>query len=370
MTLHYKMLSRQQRKAAAKLAKRLLRTVPAGDESMSEPGTLRGALTTRWYKPEHVIAVLIYSDRDGHWFGDVVLGEDGLTHQQIGTSQREPAHSHDEALEHVKHIIAMIKGAKEHPVVQRCRDLGIDPGTIGCLRIYHSEEGYRWILMHVAQGTQAALDFLNAHLLPEGMVPLQSDREADEYCKENVGLEALEVARKVIFDHIAELPIDPEQHGFLNYYRLGKGVIPDPNYWPAPAFQAAAFLLRNGVPEIDDRDQETDTSHIRRPIVPDSPSKLSLEQLLAPPTKQPIGKVVVRIQVSGGTREQLVSFPDEGSARAFARVMQRNGGSLPQDELEELVNKCGGWWSGGLSEEAAARTPWHDPNELAAGKDN
>ena len=82
--LNFKDLSRQDRRAARKLAKELLRTVPAAQEP-EEPRSIRGALSTAFMKPENVISALVYSDGNGNWWGDVVLNKGGKS-LQIGLS--------------------------------------------------------------------------------------------------------------------------------------------------------------------------------------------------------------------------------------------------------------------------------------------
>lgn len=58
--LNYKDLSRHDRRAARRLAKELLRTVPAAQEP-DEPRSIRGALSTAFMKPENVIGALVYT---------------------------------------------------------------------------------------------------------------------------------------------------------------------------------------------------------------------------------------------------------------------------------------------------------------------
>jgi hypothetical protein len=237
-------------------------------------------------KPENVIGVLVYGDQHGHWWGDVVLEnkKSGKT-VNVGTVDREPAHSQDEAMKQVEGVIAMIKAAREDPIVQQCRDLGIDPDSLLLLRVKATVEGndsYRWVLMTKTQCEREALNFFNANFL-KGTAPLQSDREAAQFCKENKmapGLESLERARQAVFEHAAELPINPRAillSGTIEVYN-----------WPAPAFQAAAYLLRNGVENIDDRDiaiPPTDIPHIVPPIIHEL---LPGEQLLAPQSDRTI----------------------------------------------------------------------------------
>ena len=123
--LDYTTLSRHERRAAKKLAKELLRTVPAAEKPISEEHcSIRGALSTAFMKPENVIAVLVYTDGNGNWWGDVVFNK-GEKCVQIGSQEEAPLQSYDEALEHVKAVIAYIKAMREHPFVQELRERGM-----------------------------------------------------------------------------------------------------------------------------------------------------------------------------------------------------------------------------------------------------
>ena len=143
--LNYERLSRPERRAAKKLAKKLLRTVPAAEDPV-EPKSIRGALTTAFMRPENVFAVLVYTDGNGNWWGDVLLnkGEKCLT---IGTPEKSPAQSFEDALECVKHLIAHIKATREHPLVQQFREQGFDPERIELLRVQHEQFGARWVFL-------------------------------------------------------------------------------------------------------------------------------------------------------------------------------------------------------------------------------
>ena len=83
--LDYRSLSRHDRRAAKKLAKELLRTVPAAQEP-DGPRSIRGALSTAFMKPENVIGALVYSDGNGNWWGDVVFNK-GEKCFQMGTQE-------------------------------------------------------------------------------------------------------------------------------------------------------------------------------------------------------------------------------------------------------------------------------------------
>ena len=144
--LDYRSLSRHDRRAAKKLAKELLRTVPAAEKPISEEQcSIRGALSTAFMKPENVIGALVYSDGNGNWWGDVVFSK-GEKSFQIGSAEDSPARSYDDALEYVKVVIASIKAMREHPLVQEFREKGFDPERVELLRVGHEKFGYRWVL--------------------------------------------------------------------------------------------------------------------------------------------------------------------------------------------------------------------------------
>jgi hypothetical protein len=134
--LHYGSLSRHDRRAAKKLAKELLRTVPAAQKA-EEPNSVRGKLSTAFMKPENVIGALVYTDRKGNWWGDVVFNK-GEKCVQIGVQEGAPARSYDDALEVVKSMIAYVKSMREHPLVQDFREKGCDPERVELLRIGHA----------------------------------------------------------------------------------------------------------------------------------------------------------------------------------------------------------------------------------------
>ena len=126
--LNYTSLSRHDRRAAKNLAKELLRTVPAAQEAAG-PCSIRGKLSTAFMKPENVIAVLVYTDGNGNWWGDVVLNK-GEKCVQIGSQEEAPLQSYDEALGYVKSMMAYIKAMCEHPFVQELREKGCDPEQV------------------------------------------------------------------------------------------------------------------------------------------------------------------------------------------------------------------------------------------------
>ena len=62
-------------------------------------------------KPENVVGALVYTDGNGHWWGDVVLRKGGKCHV-MGTPEKAPLQSYDHALGCVKDLIA--NGQKFH----------------------------------------------------------------------------------------------------------------------------------------------------------------------------------------------------------------------------------------------------------------
>ena len=127
MLVSYETLSRNERRAANKLAKKLLRCVTPNTSIRRVTGTIRGALLTCFMKPQNVEAVLIYDDGQGNWWGDLVLRH-GSDFTQYGIHEDSPVNSYDEALRFIKCEIAQIKSNVEKDlIVQRIRRAGIDP---------------------------------------------------------------------------------------------------------------------------------------------------------------------------------------------------------------------------------------------------
>jgi hypothetical protein len=104
---------------------------------------IRGALSTAFMKPENVIGALVYTDGNGNWWGDVVLNKGRDKYCQMGSEEEAPLQSYDDALEHVKAVIASIKAMREHPLVQEFRRNGIDPERVELLRVGHEKFGHR-----------------------------------------------------------------------------------------------------------------------------------------------------------------------------------------------------------------------------------
>ena len=157
--LDYRSLSRHERRAAKKLAKELLRTVPAAEKPIKRRTLLNTwVLNTAFMKPENVIGALVYSDGNGNWWGDVVFNK-GEKCVQMGSQEEAPLQSYDEALEHVKAVIAYVKAMREHPFVQELREKEYDPEQVELLRVGHAKFGHRWVIMDDDQIRRGAAAF-------------------------------------------------------------------------------------------------------------------------------------------------------------------------------------------------------------------
>src|SRR5262249_12640282 len=121
-------------------ADELLRTVPVAQEPFSKEPDL-------FNQPENVVGALVYSCNDS-WEGNVIVksGEYYFTF-----CSREELRSREDALQHVKAIIASINRNAEHPVVQKLRDRRIDLQQVELLRVKHEKFGQRWLILDDAQ---------------------------------------------------------------------------------------------------------------------------------------------------------------------------------------------------------------------------
>jgi hypothetical protein len=228
--LDYANLSRHERRAATKLAKELLRTVPAAQKP-KEPTSIRGALSTAFMKPENVIGALVYTDGDGNWWGDVVLNK-GKKCLQMGTPEESPVQSHEVALERVKELIASIKAMREHPLVQELREKGFDPEQVELLRVRHEHFGHRWVLLdekQILMGAEAFAELIEPKF--EGVV------------------DKFEQARTVILQTAPQFATDPVFLGPTEDNDEQEGAI-------QLLHCAAAFLLRNGIINVDQDNTE------------------------------------------------------------------------------------------------------------------
>jgi hypothetical protein len=222
--LDYGSLSRHERRAAKKLAKELLRTVPAAQET-DAPCSIRGALSTAFMKPENVIGALVYTDGKGNWWADVAFNK-GEKCFQVGTQEEAPARSYDEALESVKSVIAIVKATREHPIVQELREKGCDPEQVELLRVGHAKFGHRWVIMDEEQIRTGAEAFV-------------------EYVKDKMPTvaDAVEQARKIILEAAPKFATDM-------FLRLSDDQDSDESEFQL-LHDAAAFVLRCGILNVD-----------------------------------------------------------------------------------------------------------------------
>jgi hypothetical protein len=207
--LNFRSLSRNERRAATKLAKELLRTVPAA-QNADEPLSIRGALSTAFMKPENVIGALVYTDLEGNWWGDVALRKGKRKCFQMGSREEPPLQSCEDALECVKNLIASIKATREHPIVQEFRERGFDPEQIELLRVRHEKFGCRWVLLDEKQICQEPRHSQNS-LSANSEVSLTSSNKREQSYYEwhlsspsircSYGPQAAMMSKKVKFSH-------------------------------------------------------------------------------------------------------------------------------------------------------------------------
>ena len=232
--LHYGSLSRHDRRAAKKLAKELLSTVPAEQEvDESESFSIRGALSTAFMKPENVVGALVYTDAKGNWWGDVVFNK-GEKWFQTGTPEEVPARSYDEALKYVTSMIAYVKAMREHPLVQEFREKGIDLERVELLRVGLAKFGCRWVIMddeQIRTGAQAFVKYV------KDKMPAVVDK--------------VEQARKVILEAAPRFA----DYKFLQLSDDQDGEEEEGEFQLLQ--EAAAFLLRCGIVNVDQDTTET-----------------------------------------------------------------------------------------------------------------
>jgi hypothetical protein len=224
--LSYANLSRSDRKAARRLAKELLRTVPAAREG-EQPRSVRGALSTVFMKPQNVVGVLVYSDHMGNWWGDVAF-RSGSKCYQMGTPEEAPLDSYEDAFEHVKGFIARIKATREHPLVGEFRRQGIDPEKAVLMRVRHEAFGHRYALLdgnEIAEGAERFTSYV------EDNFPGVADK--------------LEQARTIVLQMAPRLATHPE---FLQPRDHDSG---DEQSDFQLLGYAAAFLVKSGIINID-----------------------------------------------------------------------------------------------------------------------
>jgi hypothetical protein len=168
----YELLSRAERRAAQKYAKKLLQTVPALQDP-DQPASLRGALGITALKAEHVVAARVFPDAENQWWSEVVLRrEDGIVLLQ----NDRPQQTRDQAVTYLETCIGSIKGAREHPLISEFRKLGVDPERVEVLRVRHDSFGVRWVAVPVNEiSTRAGafaeqVELLNGPLVDKTLV--------------------------------------------------------------------------------------------------------------------------------------------------------------------------------------------------------
>jgi len=227
MFVSYETLSRNERRAAKKLAKKLLRSVQPVKDSFRIT-SVRGALNTAFMKPENVEGVLIYDDGEGNWWGDAVLRKGSGT-IQWGTCTDAPRKSYQEALGDAKNLIAGIKfGIDEEPIVQKIRAMGADPAEVEFLRVSRPDFGCRWIPFLSQTGVAEAADTFVA-----------------SFAKSTIPME--DMARTFIFLVTDELLHDP-------VWLLTPDDFTERGETAELAYCAGAYLVQNGILNFDAKD--------------------------------------------------------------------------------------------------------------------
>jgi hypothetical protein len=247
MIVSYQTLSRNERRAAQKLAKQLLRTTLPASKGYESGCSLRGTLSTAFMKPENVIAAFVYDDGNGNWWGDVVLRKGRGTHQ-IGRAEDSPYRSKEEAFVHVQNMIANIKSTREHPLVGALRRNDIEVEAIELLRVRHEQFGCRWIMRHVDEIPSEVKEFERTHGITDRSDP-------------TVMCYAVKMARAIVLYYAPEFAtggnfLSPPSESDKSEFEI--------NLWR----EAASFLLAHGIINIDDQ-EETDVAYGRVSPVPD-----------------------------------------------------------------------------------------------------
>ena len=249
MIVLYETLPQQDRRAAEKLAKKLLRTTPAAPRREFS-GTVRDALDTAFIKAENVVAALVYEQGNGTWWSDVVFRK-GKYKLQQGV----PCGSKQQALSCLKSQIAEIKATREHPLVADFRSRGIEFEAFLWLGVRHKEFGYKYVQCHIDEIRSEALKFLGRHRIVEIMGEAGKPY-AEKMARETVLRYAPDFASD---DVLLEPPAGTDKsEDAIKSWR-----------------EAASFLLARGFTDIDDRDDETDVIDERNLRIPDEVANVS-----------------------------------------------------------------------------------------------
>jgi hypothetical protein len=228
----YVNLPQQDRRAAEKLAKKLLRTTPAAPQREFS-GTVRDALDTGFIKAENVVAALVYEQGDGTWWSDVVFqrGKYKVAHGVQCSSKQQ-------ALSCLETQIADVKATREHPLVADFRSVGVEFEAFLWLGVRHKEFGYKYVQCPIDELSIKDLQFRRRHRIFDSMGKA-GRRHAAKIARETV----LRYARDFGSDDVFLEPPDgtDKSEDEIKSWR-----------------EAASFLLGRGFSDIDDRDDETD----------------------------------------------------------------------------------------------------------------
>ena len=148
----------------------------------------------------------------------------------------------------MKDLIASIKVMREHPLVQEFRERGFDPEGVELLRVGHEKFGYRWVL------------------LDENQIVTGAEAFAESVERKFVGVvDALEHARTII---LQTAPQFAANSAFLQ--------LPDDHDGEEGAIQllydAAAFLLRCGIVNVDQDTTETNFGWPNSEMISEQPT--------------------------------------------------------------------------------------------------
>ena len=170
----YDELPRHVRRVAKKLAKQLLHsTATATEPPNPEKYSLVGAFATTYCKPERLEAVLIYSDDNHNYWGDVVFRKKNGICFQLGTPTDSPVKSYDEALKTAQAVIATSKLSWEHPLVSEFRKSNLDPEEITLLQIDTEKSGLRYAVLadyDLARGVDEFREIIGSSLSTETLL--------------------------------------------------------------------------------------------------------------------------------------------------------------------------------------------------------
>jgi hypothetical protein len=223
--LDYQFLSKADRQWARKRANGLLRSVPAAEVGLT-CHSARGALASVFMRPRNVIAVLVYDDDCGNWWGDVVLRR-GDGEVQLGSLEAAPLRSREKALQSVKSFIASMKATRQHPYVEENRQRGVEPAGTELIRVRHEKFGCRWFPLAVEPM------FVGANIFAKRVE-----------CKQKSLVDKLSQARRTVLKLAPRFASDSE------FFECNSEKDKDRDSYRLFGY-AAAFLSDNGVANVD-----------------------------------------------------------------------------------------------------------------------